>query len=83
MAMTFPRAKLLPGQHRVFLEMGQMLAGTPELFLGAFLLLRKTPPFPRNAETVPGNIHRPKLCGDGIANVARGWLGVECAVGLN
>ena len=51
---------------------------------------RKDPPFPRNAETVPGNIHvlgswrdEHKLCGDGISNVARGWLGVEWAVGLN
>jgi hypothetical protein len=25
---------------------GQMLPGTPEFFLGAFLLLGKTPPFP-------------------------------------
>jgi hypothetical protein len=36
--MTFPGAKLLPGRHRVFLGMGQMLPGKPELFLGAFLL---------------------------------------------
>ena len=79
--MTFPGAKLLPGRHRVFLAMG---SDAP----------RKDPPFPRNAETVPGNIHRPqyvleswqdehKLCGDGISNVARGWLGVEWAVDLN
>ena len=24
-----------------------------------------------------------KICGDGISNVARGWLGVEWAVDLN
>jgi hypothetical protein len=45
MAMTFPGAKLLPGWHRVFLGIGQMLTGIPELFLGAFLLLGKTPPY--------------------------------------
>ena len=44
--MTFPGAKLLPGRHRVFLGMGQTLPGTPELFLGAFLLLGKTHRFP-------------------------------------
>ena len=44
--MTFPGAKLFPGWHGVFLGMGQMLLG-------------KTPPFPSNAETVPGNIHHP------------------------
>jgi hypothetical protein len=46
MAMTFSGAKLLPGWHRVFLGIGQMLPGIPELFPGAFLLLGKTPPFP-------------------------------------
>jgi hypothetical protein len=39
--------KLLLGWHRVFLEMGQTLSGTPELFLKAFLLLEKTYRFPR------------------------------------
>ena len=34
MAMTFPGAKLLPGRHRVFLGMGQMLLGKTHRFLG-------------------------------------------------
>jgi hypothetical protein len=32
MAMTFPGAKLLPGRHRVFLGMGQMLLGKTHRF---------------------------------------------------
>jgi hypothetical protein len=42
MTITFSEAKLLLGRHRVFLGMGQMLLGTPELFLEVFLLLGKT-----------------------------------------
>jgi hypothetical protein len=34
MAMTFPGAKLLPGWHRVFLGMVQLLLGKTHRFLG-------------------------------------------------
>ena len=37
-AMTFPGAKLLPGQHRVFLGMGQMLLGKTHRFSNSWLL---------------------------------------------
>ena len=85
--------KLLPGRHRVFLGMGQTLPGTPELFLGAFLLLGKTHRFLGTLKQFLGISIAPvrvgswrdehKLCGDGISNVAGGWLGVEWAVDLN
>ena len=75
--MTFPGAKLLPGRHRVFLGMGQMLPGTPELLLGAFLLLGKTHRFPGTLKQFLGISIAPvrvgswrdehKLCGDGIS----------------
>src|SRR2546421_7396431 len=49
MAMTFPGAKLLPGWHRVFLGMGQMLLGKdptvskPFAFAGGSLWLAGLP----------------------------------------
>jgi hypothetical protein len=46
-AMMFPGAKLLPGWHRVF---PRNRSDAP----------REGPVGPRNAETVPGNIHRPQ-----------------------
>ena len=65
----------------------QMLPGIPELFLGAFLLLGKTHRFPGTLKQFLGISIAPvrvgswrdehKLCGDGISNVARGWLRVE------
>ena len=82
-----------PGRYRVFLGMGQTLPGTPELFLGAFLLLGKTHRFPGTLKQFLGISIAPvrvgswrdehKLCGDGISNVARGWLRVEWAADLN
>jgi hypothetical protein len=72
--------KLLPG-----LGMGQTLLGTPELFLEAFLLLGKTHRFPGTLKQFLGISIAPehKLCGDGISNMARGWLRVEWAADLN
>jgi hypothetical protein len=60
MVMTFPGAKLLPGWHRVFLGIGQRLPGIPELFLRAFLLLGKTPPFPGTLKQLLGISIRPQ-----------------------
>ena len=76
--MTFPGAKLLPSGHRVFLGMGQMLPGTPELLLGAFLLLGKTHRFPGTLKQFLEISIAPSTCLDlGETNVARAGLGLN------
>jgi hypothetical protein len=85
-----PRSKVAPRPASRVPRNGSDAPRNAKIVPGSIFTPRKDPPFPRNAETVPGNIHvlgswrdEHKLCGDGISNVARGWLGVEWAVDLN